>query len=229
MEVPKIKVSTIAKIVQFRDIETISRDGNMVFVNTSYQPGNDSFLAEEYAVSEKPYDVAIILDNSIDPFFLSMIMNGFIYRSTVREDGVHDKPKRITLKSIKDYYIPMVDFAQQSKLGNVEKIIEFLTCKSDYYPPTNLIDYLKDLRDSICLELYMSSFFNKLGVSVIEEVNRVTGEEMDFFDNDVILTLINNLAGPESDVRVKVREMNVVMSHFFKNLEELLKKNDLEN
>lgn len=229
MDSQYIKISTIAKIVLLRDIEAIAEEGDMVLVNSSYQPGKDSFLVKSYAAEENLYDIAVVLDRTIEPFFFSMIMNGFIFRSTVKGNSVHDKPKRITLRSIRDYHIPRVGFAQQSKLGNVENLIEFLTSKQEYYPPINLIDYLKDLRDSICLELYMSGFFSKLGVSVIEEVNCVTDVKLDFSKNDVILTLINNLAGPESTVRMKVREMNVVMSHFFKNLDEILKKNDLEN
>lgn len=225
----RIKVSTVAQICLRYDSDMSSDDKRIVLVNTFYQPGRDSFRAEKSEVNDDQFDMAIVLDNAIDSFFFSLIMNGFIFRSTARENGVQDKPKKITVKSIKDYYMPFLDYPHQAKLGCVERLIEFLDRKHENNIPMSFMDYLKDLRDSICLELYMPSFFNKLGVSVIEEVYKVTEEKMDFTEIKGILTLAKNLAEPESVVRMKVREMNVVMSHFFKNLKELLTNNDLES
>lgn len=229
MEAPWRKISTIAKVVLLRDGVTLEEEGNLILVNSYYQPGEDSFLVKGYMKEGQNHDIAIVLDNTMDSFFFSLLMNGFIFRSTIKDDGAHDIPKKITLKSIKDCYIPVRALSQQKQLGYVERLIEFLMSKPEYLPPSSLIDDLRDLRDSVCLELFMSSFFNKLGVSVIDEIIHVTEETIDFSKQEVILDLINNLAGPESAVRMKVREMNVVMSHYFKNLEEILKRNDLEN
>lgn len=229
MEASWIKISTIAKVILLRDSVTIEEKGNLILVNSFYQPGEDSFQVNDYLKKGHNCDIAIVLDNTIDSFFFSLLMNGFIFRSTIKEDGVHDIPRKITLKSIKDCHIPVRALSQQIQLGYVERLIEFLMSKPEYFPPLSLIDDLRDLRDSVCLELYMSGFFNQLGVSVIDEIILVTEDNLDFSKQEVILNLINNLAGPESTVRMKVREMNVVMSHYFKNLEDILKRNDLEN
>lgn len=229
MEAPRQLVSTIARIIVYRGDMTFSDDKNIVLVNSLYRPGTDSFRVRDRHITNPQSDLALVLGESPDVYFLSMLMNSIFFRSSVKEGRVLDRPKKITIKSIRDYSIPIVDFSLQRKLSQIERLIELFTSDTNYSSLVTLIHYLYDLRDCVCMELYMSSFFNRLGVSIIDELSKVTDEVMDFSQPESIRSFAIILAGPDSLVRPKVQEMNIILSHFFKNLDDLLKKNDLEN